>query len=695
MRITDSGFGFSPSRPSPASLGIAAGLGFAIFVLAYGSILLTREFGRIAAIWPANAFIVAALLRAPRARCASIFFAGVVAILAADLVGGDTPALALALTACNALEIFLLDQVMRRFAGPRFDLSQPTDLVTFLIAGGLLSPAASATAAAIVCNIAQSTPIAPSLARWYAADALGLVAITPALLTLTPKAFAGLIEGLRAPRNLAVCAVLAAALALTFGQDRYPLLFLMPAALILVAFALEQAGTAMALLLTAVVAIGVTLNGHGPTELMHASTLGGRLGLTQVFLASLSLAILPVGAVLAKRRRLESELRQARDAAEAAAAVKAEFMANMSHEIRTPLTAILGFTSLLSQRNDLDGVAQGQLHRVNDAGETLLSIVNDILDFSKLEAGQVVIKPSPTSPEDLVRTALAMFGPQAEAKGLSLDFRSRDALPEGVLIDKDRVRQILLNLIGNAIKFTEAGGVAVGLGYDARTKKLSVEVSDTGAGLSQDQQEKLFQRFSQIDASSTRRHGGTGLGLAICKGLTEAMGGDIGVRSQPGRGSTFHFEIAAPAVDMIATELAGEGSGGLDGLRLLIADDNSANRALARAILQPLGVEVTEADDGLTAVNAALCAPYDAILMDLRMPGLGGADAAGRIRTQEGPNRTIPILAFSADIKDGAAASYPFDGSVSKPISPKHLVASLLGRLDNEETSEETAVAAR
>lgn len=250
------------------------------------------------------------------------------------------------------------------------------------------------------------------------------------------------------------------------------------------------------------------------------------------------------------RRKLAAALAAARDAAESAAQVKADFMANMSHELRTPLTAIIGFAGLLKGTGSLGDRERMFAERVSSSSHTLLALVNDILDFSKLEAGQVEIKPRPVQPVEILSDALNLFAPQAKAKGLELGFIAEGKLPAALLFDPDRLGQILLNLIGNAVKFTETGSVTVVAAYQVKRQQLEVRVEDTGAGLSKLQQQKLFLRFSQIEASSTRRHGGTGLGLAISKGLVEAMGGDIGVRSRKGHGSCFHFTITAPPADL-------------------------------------------------------------------------------------------------------------------------------------------------
>jgi PAS domain S-box-containing protein len=377
------------------------------------------------------------------------------------------------------------------------------------------------------------------------------------------------------------------------------------------------------------------------------------------------------------QKALEIKLLAARDAAEAAAAVKGDFMANMSHEIRTPLTAILGFTSLLGARDDLPDGADEQVRRIAGAGQALLAIVNDVLDFSKLEAGQMPVSPRPVSPEEAISDALALFEPQAAAKGLRLDLNLTGELPEMVALDPDRLRQVLLNLIGNAVKFTQTGSVRLDARYIAAAQALHIEVRDTGPGIDATQQAKLFQRFSQVDASTTRRHGGTGLGLAICQGLVTAMGGEIGVVSEPGKGSCFAFHVAAPICEAAAAVAAPVT---LDGLRVLVADDNPMNREIVTSLLAPFGVEVTQACDGAEAVEIARALPFDVLLLDVRMPVMDGPEAALRLRAEPGPNQHAPILAFSADFdveRLGEQGGRGFDGLVRKPIEVAALIAAL------------------
>jgi PAS domain S-box-containing protein len=381
------------------------------------------------------------------------------------------------------------------------------------------------------------------------------------------------------------------------------------------------------------------------------------------------------------RKRLEEDLRAAREAAEAAAAVKSEFLANMSHELRTPLTSIVGFVGMAAQQRELTPQTRHYVERVTEASKALLCTVNDILDFSKLEAGQVAIRPEPVRLFDLARSVLEMFAPQAGAKDLALELDMDDA-DLCVAFDPDRLRQILLNLVGNAVKFTDAGCVTLRTAYDPQRETLSVEVVDTGAGIPREKLERLFKRFSQVDGSRTRAQGGTGLGLAICKGLVEAMGGKIGVESQMGQGSRFWFSAPAPAAVFVASgaDVAASGALGVAGLSVLVVDDHPANRELARLFLSGAGASVYEAEDGEAAVARAAQRGFDVILMDLRMPRLDGTGALKRLRSAPGPNRTTPVVAFTADLTSDLTASLRdegFDGGVAKPLHASDLLETV------------------
>jgi PAS domain S-box-containing protein len=383
-------------------------------------------------------------------------------------------------------------------------------------------------------------------------------------------------------------------------------------------------------------------------------------------------------------RALEDSLALAKVEAEKAAAIKSEFLSNMSHELRTPLTSILGFSSLLDAEQGLSPLARRSVERIAGSSQALLTIVNDILDFTKLEAGQVEIECLPVDIRGLLEGTLGLFEPQAALKNLPLRLVDADELPRALMLDAGRVRQVLLNLIGNAVKFTATGEITVTAFYHPRSGRLRCEVADTGPGIPAERADRLFKRFSQVDGSTTRSHGGTGLGLAISRGLVEAMDGEIGAVARPGGGSIFWFdlpcEVAALSGATVSAIRPDSDGDALTGLRLLVVDDSAMNREIVALMLSPRGVIVTEAGSGQEAVDQAASSPFDLILMDIRMPGLDGPGATRAIRQAEGPNCTTPILAFTAESEDvGGKLGWAslFDDRVAKPVFVEDLSLKL------------------
>ena len=374
----------------------------------------------------------------------------------------------------------------------------------------------------------------------------------------------------------------------------------------------------------------------------------------------------------------EEALVAARAEAEAATTVKSQFLANMSHEIRTPLTTVLGYTDILSATPGLNEEVRSHVRRIAGAGSVLLAIINDILDFSKLEAGMIDVRPRSTDIGKLAEDTVALFEARASEKALTISVDLAPDVPAAVMLDSDRLRQILVNLIGNAVKFTDQGRVTLSVATAEDGQCLRFEVEDTGPGLDPEQCARLFQRFNQIDGATTRQHGGSGLGLAICKGLAEAMGGAVGVTSTPGAGSIFHLTLPLATVVADNAPAPAADIGSISGMRVLVVDDNATNRELARRILEAFGAEVAEADGGAEALEQLSTAPIDVVLMDLRMPGVDGHEALKRLRASDGLNRHTPVLAFTADAEVGGDAGLEaFDGVVRKPINTLAMAGSV------------------
>ena len=383
------------------------------------------------------------------------------------------------------------------------------------------------------------------------------------------------------------------------------------------------------------------------------------------------------------REAMEDELRRRQAAAEAAAVAKSQFLANMSHEIRTPLTGVIGFAGLLKDIPRLPKEARRYADRIHTSAGALLTVVNDVLDFSKLEANQVELDPQPLELRPFLDETLDLARGLADGKGLRL-MRSPLAaqLPERIVADGARLRQVLLNLLTNAVKFTDVGEVVVTADAGGTDGALRIAVRDTGIGVAPEVADRLFVRFSQVDGSNARQHGGTGLGLAISKGLIEMMGGRIGMDSQPGAGSTFWVELPlTPAPEAVAVPPAGRAPDiEVESIRILMVDDVAVNRELVTAILEPFDVRLVEADSGAAAVQAALDQPFDVILMDLQMPGMDGLAATAAIRATSELNRETPIVALSANVLGEHVANCLAAGMndhVGKPISPGELLTTI------------------
>jgi two-component system, sensor histidine kinase len=414
------------------------------------------------------------------------------------------------------------------------------------------------------------------------------------------------------------------------------------------------------------------------------SFFGGFSGVQLGTLATLAtLSVVYVANSALENRKAAEALEAAQREAVAANHAKSAFLAMMSHELRTPMNGVLGMAHAL-KGSALDARQASQVEMLIRSGDGLMEILNDILDISKIEAGRLELE---TTAFDLIEVGARvrdLWADVADAKDLALVYEVAPGAPTWLHGDPNRIRQVMLNLVSNALKFTDRGEVRLGIrplpGAGPDRARFEVSVADTGMGISRDQQDKLFQAFSQAEAATARKFGGTGLGLAICKQLSRMMGGDILVESEPGRGSIFRVTLELPIAEPGESAHEAEGPEGLSGLRILVAEDNAINQAVARAILEAAGAAIEVADDGAQALDMLRARPFDLVLMDVHMPRMGGIEALQRIRAGEAGPPDRPVVALTADAMSGddeRLRALGFDAVQPKPIQPMALIIAI------------------
>jgi signal transduction histidine kinase/CheY-like chemotaxis protein len=630
------------------------GLSIAVVASMTFSEYLTRTVLGVAAFWPANALLAAGLFALNGSRRVSLAVVFGVFHIAIAMLVGDSPGRALLYTAVDALEAVAIWQVcLKLWRGP----PRIRSMRSLALLPAVTTPVAAV--GAILCasllHLAFGEPFLKSLFDWFLRCGLGLATALPATLVLIDAEHRRSFHRSWQEQLLLMFAVAAVTLLCAHPASGAPPFLIFPIALA-TAYRLGARGAALASLIVAIITLPIALSGVSPR---FNAILGpvAQARTIQVFIATLFYTCLAAGLALAQQDRLKRLLlrreqltRAARSRALAATEAKTEFLATMSHEIRTPLNSVLGFAQLLAAREDLPPDARRQVNLIDTAGTALLTVVNDILDFSRVEAGQIDLLPQPTSAAGLMRDTVAIMAPEARAKGLTLDLEIIDRVDLLHDLDADRLRQVLINLLNNAVKFTEEGRIDARLVVEPGDveDRLRFEIIDTGVGIELDKQALLFQRFSQADSSMSRLHGGAGLGLAICRALVDVMGGKIGVDSVPGRGSCFWVELSAPTAEEVAVpERPKTSTPGA--AKILIVDDHPINLEIGAALLTLVGCEVDVAENGKEAVERATNGDYDMILMDIHMPQMDGLQATRAIKALRTPAGRIPIIAMSAD----------------------------------------------
>ena len=671
------------------------------YVVGFGLCLLlglwsAAEFGAVV-IWPANGVLLAAFLQLHRRKAIGVLAVCFALNLAMNVVRGDPQPFLWLNAVLNLAQVLIAGVLARRLCGAALDLRRPHRLLRFAL--GAVTPAVLTVAVTIVTIAATLHEYSPSLyvftvQRYFAMEALGLLTVTPTLLLLARRhrfAEAGLSAGPK--ETVALFSLLTVATLVVFCQSSLPITYLIFPPLLLLVFRTSTTGAALAIVLVTVIGGAATLTGHGPSvlqrlaadpDLANIPEIVRKLNIFYGFLLAVVIVALPVSTVVSERRRmvlrLEARTRAAQIArrqAEAADAAKSRFLALMSHEMRTPLHGVVGYAEVLLRRPGLAKDARHQVAEIQRSGAALLTLVEDVLEVSR---GDDIAGLDRIDPINLMTQVAEASSDCAASKRLPIHVQMELGADIPVVGDHRRLRQILHRLVCNAVKFTTEGEVTVSV---AREGPLTVfRVADTGPGIDPAMVPNLFKAFVQGDDSISRVHVGAGLGLAVAHRLTRAMGGQIALENTSDAGSTFVVRLplalaeegaASPASDPSIAETGGSA-------RVLIVDDHPTNREVARLMLAPLGCDIFEAVDGIEAVEMASSAPFDLILMDVRMPRMDGLAATQAIRALDGAFGRTPILAVTADAMPEDAAkclAAGMDGHVAKPLTHASLFAAI------------------
>jgi signal transduction histidine kinase/ActR/RegA family two-component response regulator len=645
-----------------------------------GSVLFRTPFA-YKALWPSNGFLVILFLAAPLRPRLTTAAAAAIYVSVTLLIGHRPPVFAAAGAVGNLFECWASARICAWLFGRAPDFTRPKTLAGFAVLCVL--PAVivgGGTFDAVQYAVTGKITLRDYLA-WPTEDGFGIFMLTPPLWILLFDRDRRLFRSV-SREGLAALAVLLLAECGLFLASSLPALFLLFPVLVFISYRHGPSGAARAVLLTNFAGFLFTVAGQGPLAAQLAGGDDYVASLQQIFVAAVTLTALPVAGALAEQARLRRGLARREGQARRAAAAKGDFLATMSHELRTPLHSIIAFSDFLSGSPRIAGDDARRVGVIREASRSLLTVVDDILDYSKIEAGRIELAPAPFDLGAWLESTTPIMGDLAQRKGLYLRVEAAEAALGWRLADSSRLRQVLLNLLNNAVKFTETGGVILRVepaGREAGEDVLRFSVIDTGIGIAPRAINGLFQRFRQADGSISRAFGGTGLGLAISKQLVELMGGRIGVESELGRGSTFWFETHLPR-STPARDVTSAPTPDAVALRVLLVDDLAANREIGRLVLEACGCEVALAGSGEEAMDQLAAAAFDVVLMDVHMPGTDGLEATRRIRASGGPWSRVPIVAMTANVlpeQVRMCLDAGMDGHVGKPFRPDDLIAAI------------------
>jgi signal transduction histidine kinase/CheY-like chemotaxis protein len=637
---------------------------------------------------PGGIMLAAFLIRQPR-EWASLAAAAIgIDVVLGLATGSDMPA-ALLFAFRNTAEALAAASLLLWAVRPWPGLESPRAVVAFGSATLLIAMLGASASLLLSGAGGFALPWGSEPFASFVSRTLGYLIVTPALLSLAAMPW----NVWSRPAKIGACvlsAVIAGiALAALPGQLNQQVLIIAIMALpvlVLVTAATSLAGGSLAVLAMAVVASEIAVPG---VETGERLAMASQWGSVVIYLATAQVLVLIVAAQVAQRAQLAEQLQAAKEAAQAAHRAKLDFLGVMGHELRTPIAAVLGMTDLLDE-SDLPAREKDYLETIRTSGQHLLAVINDVLDYARGETGRLRLSPVSFSIVELMEQIKAFMAPQAAERALELRVELDASLPPVVSGDPRRLRQVLLNLMSNALKFTHRGSVEVSVRHTLlapNVNRVRFEVRDTGIGLTQEKARSLFQAFDLHDASTTRRYGGIGLGLAISRRLVDAMDGAMGLESQPGKGSLFWFEVTLPtaaASKQVKLDLSE-----MPPQKVLVVDDSAVNRRVILQMLRRHGHEVTSARDGLEAVELVVRGRFDLILMDVQMPVMDGLEATRLIRDLKFPQGRTPIVALTASIMPDEyqrCIDAGMDQVLAKPVEWPQLFAVMMSYQEDNST---------